>query len=278
MLRCLLVAAVAMAGTLALAQDRAHEMAMLASLDGQWSGVLEYRDYGSDERVEIPVRFEGETSAIAPVLTRRIEFTDPGRTIMSEGVITLADGVYTDADLSGEDVSRYRVSESTFNDTFDWSLTLEGEEMDGGVLSAVRVEQVMDGKSFTTTKRVRGANVGGEWSFRNEIRVERVSADTGALEGTWTIDLRPDASSEIYNVAMEIESVEDGQIRGTFYGGSAINDGRVSGDWGVVRFSFTTEDGTGTYETSGTLRGGRLEGVTRSAARGFVMSWRGARE
>ena len=76
---------------------------------------------------------------------------------------------------------------------------------------------------------------------------------------------------------MEITSVESGEVEGTFYGGTAITAGTASGNWGAVRFSFITQDGSGAYHTSGTLRGGVLRGTTWSTGRDFLMRWTGAR-
>lgn len=260
-------------------EREAQERAIVRSIDGRWEGVLAYRDSQSDERVELAMRCEAAASAVLPVLTRRLEFVEPsGAVVVDEGLMTLREATCTESDLVGADTQRYRVASMRFDDAYDWAVVFEGEGEDGDVPSAVRIEQEMKGGTLIRTKLVRAlAEPDGAWRFRNEMRLERAAADVGALTGRWEIDLRPSADAEPYLVAMEISSIEGGEVVGTFYGGSAITGGRVSGDWGVVRFSFTTGDGTGAYQTSGVLRDGRVEGMTRSEGRGFVMAWRGER-
>ncbi len=93
-----------------------------------------------------------------------------------------------------------------------------------------------------------------------------------ALIGTWKVDLRPTPDAEPYYQEFVVESVEGDTIRGTFYG-TAIEHGRINSDWGTVQFAFTTADGSGPYNTSGILRGTRLEGTTHSLGREFLAVW-----
>ncbi|MFG0259147.1 MAG: hypothetical protein ACF8LK_02250 [Phycisphaerales bacterium JB041] len=256
--------------------DRIEIRQTLRSLEGAWQGTLEYRDYQSDERSTIPVRADLEPGDLLPTLTRRVEFTDPGRVILSQDLVTISGNTYTEFDPAQDTTTTYAIEGLRFDDTYDWSLTLSGEALDGGTPSAIRIEQVMDGNSFVVTKLVRpAAEPKAEWQFRNQFRLNRVPADPDALLGNWQIDLRPSADAAPYPVMLRVESITDGDITGTFYNGSAMVDGRVSVAWGVVRFAFTTSDGSGTYHTSGTLRNGALQGTTHSLGRAFLMEWQG---
>lgn len=97
------------------------------------------------------------------------------------------------------------------------------------------------------------------------------------LEGTWNIDLRTSPNAPPYIVAMNITSVKNNKIKGTFYG-SPIQHGTVNTQWGKVVFAFVTEDGSGAYHTAGELKDGVLTGSTHSIGRGFVSPWTGERK
>lgn len=261
----------------AAAQPDQNEIrSTLRSLEGTWQGTLEYRDYQSNNRTTIPLRADLEPGALMPTLARRVEFTDPGRVILSQDIVTITGNTYTEFDPAESTTITYTVENLRFDDTYDWTLTLTGEALDGGTRSAIQIEQVMDGNTFVATKRVRPSDEPtAAWQFRNRISLDRVPAAPEDLLGTWQIDLRPSADAEPYSVTMEIDSIDNGDITGTFYNGSPISNGRVSVSWGVTRFAFTTNDGTGTYHTSGTLRNGTLQGTTHSLGRAFLMEWRG---
>ena len=92
------------------------------------------------------------------------------------------------------------------------------------------------------------------------------------LVGTWRVDLRPTPDAAPYYQEMTITSVAGDSLTGTFYG-AEIRSGRLNRDWGALRFAFVTEDGSGTYHTSGTLRGEEIEGMTHALGRGFLSYW-----
>ncbi|GJM19420.1 MAG: hypothetical protein DHS20C14_16330 [Phycisphaeraceae bacterium] len=264
----------------ALAQGTAEtDRSIVASLDGRWAGVLEYRDYQSDGRVQIPAVYVVEASVLTASFTSRVEFTDPGRVIVSEGAVSIVGDRHLDLGLGEEGgLEVMTVDERRFTDAGDWTLVLIGEGFDNGEPVDERVTRVMDGDTFRSTKDVRPrGDADALWAFRNEIRLEREDPDAAALVGSWTIDLRPSAGADPYLVKMKIRSIEGGAIEGTFYDGSPIRDGRVTTAFGVVRFAFTTGDGSGAYHTSGEIRGGRVSGLTHSVGRGFLMPWRGER-
>ncbi|MEQ9094985.1 MAG: hypothetical protein RIE32_01840 [Phycisphaerales bacterium] len=97
-----------------------------------------------------------------------------------------------------------------------------------------------------------------------------------SLVGRWRIDLRPTPDAEPYEQELVVDSVAGGRFTGTFYG-SPVREARLNGDWGALRFSFVTEDGSGPYLHAGVLRDGRLEGMSNATGRDFLMVWRGRR-
>lgn len=118
---------------------------------------------------------------------------------------------------------------------------------------------------------------GRDFSYTIEPDNEAIAPETDILVGTWTIDLRPTPDAAPYLVDLVIASITDGTFAGTFYNGSPITNAGVTNAFGVVRFAFTTEDGSGPYHTSGEVVGDTISGMTHAIGRDFVMPWRGER-
>jgi hypothetical protein len=97
------------------------------------------------------------------------------------------------------------------------------------------------------------------------------------LVDVWQVDLRPTPDAPAYFKDFVVKSVDGNGFIGTFYD-SPISNGRINTDWGAVYFAFTTSDGSGTYNHSGVLRDGKLEGLSLSIGRGFLGVWRGEKK
>ena len=106
---------------------------------------------------------------------------------------------------------------------------------------------------------------------------EMPEPEAGDLVGTWEVDLRPTRDAEPYLQEFVVTSVGEPGFEGSFYG-TAIEEGRLNLDWGAVRFAFVTSDGSGPYNHSGTLRNGRMEGMTHSLGRDFLSYWTATRK
>lgn len=98
-----------------------------------------------------------------------------------------------------------------------------------------------------------------------------------SLIGTWQIDLRPTPDADAYYKDFIVESVDGRDFKGMFYD-TPITNGKINTDWGAVYFAFTTADGSGTYNHSGVLRNGKLEGLSHSLGRGFLSVWKGEKK
>ena len=98
------------------------------------------------------------------------------------------------------------------------------------------------------------------------------SPNSQALLGTWEVDLRPRPDAPAYIKNFVITSVSGNKFQGTFYD-TEIAEGRINVDWGKVRIAFVTSDGSGPYNHSGVLSGGKLEGLTNSTGRNFLAYW-----
>lgn len=96
------------------------------------------------------------------------------------------------------------------------------------------------------------------------------------LEGTWTVDLRPDLTSEPYTKPMVLAIDAEKKVTGSFYE-SEIIDGRASAAKNRVCVAFKTTDGSGLYQSSGCLVGDEVVGQTWSEERQFLLAWTAVR-
>ena len=101
-------------------------------------------------------------------------------------------------------------------------------------------------------------------------------AALSGLNGSWSVDLRLNASAPAYSQPMELEIGADGAVTGSFYN-TAIEAGRAADSNGRTCFAFTTRDGSGPYQHSGCLRGEVVEGQSWSTGRNFLLNWRAQR-
>jgi hypothetical protein len=101
--------------------------------------------------------------------------------------------------------------------------------------------------------------------------------DPQALVGTWKVDLRPKPGADPYFKTFVVKTVDGNKFTGLFYD-TEIEQGRINVEWGDVHFAFVTQDKSGAYNHSGVLRGDKIEGMTNSLGRDFLLVWRAERE
>lgn len=92
------------------------------------------------------------------------------------------------------------------------------------------------------------------------------------LIGTWKVDLRPTPDVDAHYQEFVASSIDGNAFKGSFYG-TEIHHGRINSDWDGVHFAVVTNDGSGDYNTSGVLKGGKLCGTTHSLGREFLAVW-----
>ena len=100
--------------------------------------------------------------------------------------------------------------------------------------------------------------------------------DAAQLVGTWKVDLRSTPDAPDYFQAFVVTAVDGKTFTGTFYG-TPVEQARINVDWGAVRIGFVTNDPSGPYNHSATLRDGQLEGLTNSTGRDFLAYWSAVR-
>lgn len=252
------------------ADDARH---VIDAMDGRWYGTLTYRDFQTDQRVEIPMRAHIESLATFPGALRRIEFVDPDRVIESTDLIAIQDERLL-LISPGDETSTETIQSLNVTGPAQWTLITTSRGTDNNQPADLRFTITMTGDELTWRRDVR---TDGDWQFRNEVNVTRQVATTDPLLGAWTVDLRPTPASAAAPAPMVIESVDNGAITGTFYG-SPIRDGHVNVAWGRTHFAFVTEDGSGVYHTTGVLDGDQISGTTHSLGREFLSVWRAHRD
>lgn len=101
-----------------------------------------------------------------------------------------------------------------------------------------------------------------------------------SLIGSWTVDLRPSPTAPPYLKKLVITAVDGGQLSGHFYDGSPLQAGRVNMTAAAVPvFAFFTDPGEGVYQSAGRWASvDRLEGMTLSTTRGFLLPWTATRD
>lgn len=102
--------------------------------------------------------------------------------------------------------------------------------------------------------------------------VPPMALEPSVLVGTWRVDLRPRPDAPAYYQELVVRSVSGKSFEGSFYG-APVSQARINADWGAVRIAFVTADGSGPYNHSAVLTGGKLEGLTNSTGRDFLSYW-----
>ena len=278
----LLLASTALTGAAQSRDAGTPSSAFLSDLAGEWQGTLTYRDYQSDRRVSIPLAMSNTVEKVGGVLHSDIQFTDPGRIIRNLDMSTLSEdgSEWIALSVADGEFDEERLIIASFDKTpSGWQVVLTGSGQDDGRPADLRITRTLSGDSFTSTKEVRlqGAP-DAEWAFRNGFEVTRVVPSVEQLLGNWKVDLRPTPGADDYFQSFVVrKDAEGGTLSGEFYG-TPVQNFEVNLDWGYVSFAFTTEDGSGTYHTSGKVVAGRLEGRTHSLGRGFLAEWSAVRE
>jgi hypothetical protein len=140
---------------------------VLGALAGSWTGVLEYADYRSDRRVQLPMRLTAVPQDGGRALDLRYVFREPnGDTVTSSGMHRV--------DLPA---GRYVMDEDTFAISAitgfgagggGGRMVLTGTVIDNDRPEPARYTYVLAGDSLRVTKETRSP-----WQFRNEYRLVR---------------------------------------------------------------------------------------------------------
>lgn len=98
------------------------------------------------------------------------------------------------------------------------------------------------------------------------------------LIGVWTVSLYFDPAQPPSATVMEIITVNEGAVTGSFYG-TSFETARIVEFENEIRLSFVTSDGSGPYTSAARLLpDGTLSGQTLSTGRDFLMPWTAQKE
>jgi hypothetical protein len=165
----------------AMAQSGPSATDLRMGLTGQWSGVLEYRDYQSDGLVELPVLTTISTPGDGATLVQQSLFDDgPGRPVWIT-TVSLDDpaaGLSTSASYRAggtPELATERVAVAGASGPTDWTLIYTRTGEDDDQPAEMRITQRREGRVLTATKEVRPVGAGEDaWRFRNRTRLTRL--------------------------------------------------------------------------------------------------------
>lgn len=94
------------------------------------------------------------------------------------------------------------------------------------------------------------------------------------LLGNWKLDMTPHILDDANFAVMEITSVKDNKLKGTFYReGVKLKNGHINTQTGVIFGALMSADNSGTYNTSFYFKDNKLFGTTHAVDRGFLSVW-----
>ena len=160
------------------AQDAPSATELRLGLVGRWTGALGYRDYQSDELVEIPVATTITTPGDGATLIRQSLFDDGPSKPVWITTISLDDpaagtSISTSFRAGGTpELSTETVRVSAFVDPTHWTLIYGETGEDDDAPAEIRVTETRDGDGLLAVKEVRPVGAPDDaWRFRNQTRL-----------------------------------------------------------------------------------------------------------
>lgn len=174
----------ALATSSATAADQPNPNALERSLAGHWRGALEYRDYQSNRKFELPMDTRISTGPDNATLTRLTAFDDGPQTgtvyITSVSLFDVSGSKVTHATFrKGRAVESWteEARVTAWQDATHWTLVYQYTGTDDNKPAEIRATQSRDGDVLTTLKEVRPVGApDSAFVFRNQTRLLRVAA------------------------------------------------------------------------------------------------------
>jgi len=158
----------------AMAQDIEPFQQAVTDLGGNWSGTLEYRDYQSDERVEIAHNRSVSFAPDGSYMLTELSYADPGYQVYAAELATLNGQTLLIASIGNGEIESVEATLTEFAETdTGWIARFSGVGMDAGELADFRYVFEHNGDTLVQTKLVRAEGEDG-FSFRNAVRIGRV--------------------------------------------------------------------------------------------------------
>ncbi len=165
----------------ATAQDTPSATELRLGLVGRWTGALGYRDYQSDELVELPVITTITSPGDGATFVRQSLFDDgPARpvwiTTLSLDDPSAGVSISTSFRAGGApELSTETMAVTAFADPTHWTVTYAETGEDDDAPANIRITETRDGDVLLAIKEVRPVGADdGAWRFRNQTRLTRV--------------------------------------------------------------------------------------------------------
>lgn len=173
MLISLISAFLITATNLSADKPEAEFLEAVSDLEGAWSGVLVYRDYQTDARVELPHTRQIHVAPDGSYLVSEMAFTDPGYVVYNAQITSIGVNGVQIAYAGGGEVELTATRVTTFEAYGDgWRAVLEGATTDDNAPVDVQFIYTLQGDRFTRDKVVRPEGE-ADFAFRNGIEVTR---------------------------------------------------------------------------------------------------------
>ncbi len=157
------------------------------SLAGSWKGALEYRDYQSNSKFELPVTTTISVGADNATVTRVSAFDDGPKTGMvyittvslfeaSNSAANAPARMTQSSFRKGRPVETWteNVSVQSFTDLQNWTMIYSRTGTDGNAQADIRLTSVRSGNTLTTVKEVKKpGEPDSAYAFRNQTVLKR---------------------------------------------------------------------------------------------------------
>ncbi len=98
--------------------------------------------------------------------------------------------------------------------------------------------------------------------------------DPEVLVGSWILDMSPQDPDDSNYAKMVINSVKDGEMKGTFYrDGVKMKNGNINTQTGVIYGALVSGDNSGSYNSTFYFKDNKLYGTTHAIDRDFLSVW-----
>ena len=155
--------------------------ALERTLSGTWVGALEYRDYQSGKKFELPMTSRIDVGADGATVTRVSAFDDGPKT----GTVYITTVSLFDTKASRTTYATFRKGRAVeilsddvivrdYKDATHWTIAYTRKGTDGNSQSEIRTIQSLVGDDLTELKEVKPLSApDSEYAFRNQVRLRR---------------------------------------------------------------------------------------------------------
>ncbi len=150
-------------------------------LKGSWGGALEYRDYQSGKKFELPMAAQIDIGKDNATISRVSTFDDGPKTglvyITTVSIFDKTGSKVTNAVFRkgrAVDVSTDDAKVTTYKDATHWTIVYQQNGSDNEKPAEIRVTQTLNGNELLALKEVKPVGAADkDYLFRNQVRLVR---------------------------------------------------------------------------------------------------------